>query len=34
VRICHDAIAAYDETGANAALEPPGVPRRFVIRFH
>ena len=34
VCVRHDAIAAYDETGANAALEPSGVPRRFVIRFH
>src|SRR4030095_4987356 len=34
VCVRHDAIAAYDETGANAALEPSGVPRRFVIRLH
>src|SRR5436189_3155788 len=30
----HDSITAYDETGANAPLEPSCVPRRFVIGLH
>src|SRR5580693_6398328 len=34
VCVRHDAIAAYDEPRANAALEPSGVPRRFIIRLH
>src|ERR1700704_6174389 len=34
VCVRHDAIAAYDETGPNAALKSSGVPRRFVIRLH
>src|SRR6266496_1395012 len=33
VCVRHDAIAAYDEAGANAALEPSSVPRRFVVRL-
>jgi len=32
VRVCHDAVAAYDEAGANSALKPSSVPRGFVIR--
>src|ERR1044071_4772619 len=33
VRVCHDPITAYDETGPNTALERSCIPRGFVIRI-
>ncbi len=33
VRIRHDALAIDHETGADAALNAAGIPRRFVVRL-
>src|SRR5436309_15781221 len=32
--VSQNAIATYDEAGADAALERPRIPRRLVIRLH